>query len=144
MSFREDFIAWRRSSGYTQEEAARKLGVRVGTISKWERGIHEPDSDRVVGALWEIGIEYERPVIDRLDERMRRAESRIDEIMQRLRVAERDIAEAGLSSALLLSAGRSVEEAEEAAREAEALSAQIPAEDDPEHDEDEPQPGQSG
>src|SRR5258708_1983631 len=34
-----DFLKWRRTLGYTQEEAADKLGVHRGTIQHWERGI---------------------------------------------------------------------------------------------------------
>lgn len=32
------FLRWRRTLGYTQEEAGAKLGVTRGTIQHWERG----------------------------------------------------------------------------------------------------------
>ncbi len=33
-----EFLRWRRTLGYTQEEAGEKLGVARGTIVNWERG----------------------------------------------------------------------------------------------------------
>lgn len=33
------FLRWRRTLGYTQEEAGAKLGVTRGTIQHWERGM---------------------------------------------------------------------------------------------------------
>jgi len=34
-----EFLKWRRTLRYTQEEAAEKLGVNRGTIQNWERGV---------------------------------------------------------------------------------------------------------
>ena len=34
-----DFLRWRRTLGYTQEEIGEKLGVARGTINNWERGV---------------------------------------------------------------------------------------------------------
>jgi DNA-binding XRE family transcriptional regulator len=36
---RWEFLRWRRTLGYTQEEAGAKLGVTRGTIQHWERGM---------------------------------------------------------------------------------------------------------
>jgi DNA-binding XRE family transcriptional regulator len=36
---KREFLRWRRALGYTQEEAAEKLGVVRGTINNWERGV---------------------------------------------------------------------------------------------------------
>ena len=33
-----EFLRWRRTLGYTEEEAADTLGVARGTINNWERG----------------------------------------------------------------------------------------------------------
>lgn len=35
---RWQLLKWRKNLGYTQEEAAEKLGIARGTISSWERG----------------------------------------------------------------------------------------------------------
>lgn len=156
MGFREDFIAWRRASGYSQEEAARLLNVSAGTISKWERGIHLPDSDRVVGALDEVGINYERPVIDRLDERMRRAEDRIDTLLHKVRVLEVELygeerrgepAENMSETPPVIPTAKTdllAREVEELRRRVDALGGNAPPEGGLPSDEDQPQSGQAG
>jgi DNA-binding XRE family transcriptional regulator len=35
----EDLLNWRKTLGYTQEEAGQKLGVDRSTIQNWERGV---------------------------------------------------------------------------------------------------------
>lgn len=34
-----EFLKWRRTLGYTQDEVGEKLGVSRGTIQHWERGV---------------------------------------------------------------------------------------------------------
>jgi len=34
-----EFLRWRRTLAYTQEEAAEKLGISRGAINGWERGV---------------------------------------------------------------------------------------------------------
>jgi DNA-binding XRE family transcriptional regulator len=34
-----EFLKWRKSLGYTQEEAGKKLGVSRATIQNWEKGV---------------------------------------------------------------------------------------------------------
>ena len=36
---KRQFVRWRRTLDYTQEEAAEKLGVARGTIANWEGGV---------------------------------------------------------------------------------------------------------
>ena len=37
-----DIKAIRQKLGFTQEDLARKLGVTLSTVSKWEQGIFSP------------------------------------------------------------------------------------------------------
>ena len=39
----ENIRSHRKSLGFTQEQLAERLGITLGTISKWERGSSEPD-----------------------------------------------------------------------------------------------------
>ena len=39
----ENIRAYRKNMGFTQEQLAERLGITLGTISKWERGTSEPD-----------------------------------------------------------------------------------------------------
>ena len=39
----ENIRNYRKSMGFTQEQLAERLGITLGTISKWERGSSEPD-----------------------------------------------------------------------------------------------------
>jgi len=39
---------YRKENGFTQEELAEKLGITLGTISKWERSASEPELDYIM------------------------------------------------------------------------------------------------
>ena len=39
----ENIRGYRKSLGITQEQLAERLGITLGTVSKWERGSSEPD-----------------------------------------------------------------------------------------------------
>ena len=39
----ENIRLYRKSLGFTQEQLAERLGITLGTVSKWERGSSEPD-----------------------------------------------------------------------------------------------------
>ena len=52
----ENIRACRKNMGLTQEQLAERLGVTLGTVSKWERGSSEPD----IGYLMDLaGIFHE-------------------------------------------------------------------------------------
>lgn len=38
----------RKSVGMTQQEAAKKSGIPLGTIRRWEQGVNEPDMESVI------------------------------------------------------------------------------------------------
>ena len=44
----ENIRNYRKELGFTQEELAERLGITLGTISKWERGSSEPDIDYIM------------------------------------------------------------------------------------------------
>jgi transcriptional regulator with XRE-family HTH domain len=44
----ENIRNYRKEMGFTQEELAERLGITLGTISKWERGSSEPDIDYIM------------------------------------------------------------------------------------------------
>ena len=44
----ENIRTYRRSLGLTQEQLAERLGITLGTVSKWERGSSEPDLSYVM------------------------------------------------------------------------------------------------
>jgi len=44
----ENIKRYRKEMGFTQEELAERLGITLGTISKWERGSSEPDLDYIM------------------------------------------------------------------------------------------------
>lgn len=44
----ENIREHRKANGFTQEELAERLGITLGTISKWERGSSEPDIDYIM------------------------------------------------------------------------------------------------
>ena len=79
-SFRTKFTEWRNQSGLTQEQVAQRLGVSVGTISRWQRGVSEPDSVRVVAALADVGIPVERKARDSLADQIDNLEERLTAI----------------------------------------------------------------
>lgn len=39
---------YRKKSGFTQKEAAKRLGTKLTTISSWERGVSQPSADMLV------------------------------------------------------------------------------------------------
>ena len=39
----ENIRKYRKALGFTQEQLAERLGITLGTVSKWERGASEPD-----------------------------------------------------------------------------------------------------
>ena len=39
----ENIRSYRKGLGLTQEQLAERLGITLGTVSKWERGSSEPD-----------------------------------------------------------------------------------------------------
>ena len=39
----ENIRDYRKRMGLTQEQLAERLGITLGTVSKWERGSSEPD-----------------------------------------------------------------------------------------------------
>lgn len=36
-----DLVNWRKRNGYTQPQLAEKLGVRINTIYRWEKGMRQ-------------------------------------------------------------------------------------------------------
>lgn len=38
----------RKASGYTQEQAAKRSGIALGTLRRWEQGVHEPDMESII------------------------------------------------------------------------------------------------
>ncbi|MBI4182604.1 MAG: helix-turn-helix transcriptional regulator [Proteobacteria bacterium] len=50
-SLGEQLMSARRRRGFSQREAAKLLGVDVGTLGRWERGIRTPSGDKRVGSL---------------------------------------------------------------------------------------------
>lgn len=38
----KEVATWRKDAGLTQEQAAQRIGVSVGTYSRWERGTQSP------------------------------------------------------------------------------------------------------
>jgi len=62
----------RKKSGLSQEKLADKAGLSQQTISKYERGILEPDIDTLIffADYFEVTVDYllDRPVADVYDE----------------------------------------------------------------------------
>lgn len=38
----------RKDAGYTQEQAAEKTGIALGTLRRWEQGVNEPDMGSII------------------------------------------------------------------------------------------------
>lgn len=38
----------RKAAGFTQEEAAEKTGIALGTLRRWEQGVNEPDMGSII------------------------------------------------------------------------------------------------
>lgn len=55
----ENIRKYRKASGLTQDGLAEKLGITLGTISKWERGSSEPDVDYIMdmAELFRISVD---------------------------------------------------------------------------------------
>jgi len=65
-------ITLRKNAGLTQEQLAVKVGLSQQTISKYERGILEPDIETLnsFADFFEVTVDYllERPDTDQYDE----------------------------------------------------------------------------
>lgn len=50
----------RKSKNLTQLQLSKELGVHASTISNWERGLREPDLDKIVliSKYFDVGIDY--------------------------------------------------------------------------------------
>ena len=59
-NFGERLKSLRKAAGITQQELADKLGVHLQTVSKWERGISEPDFSLLGGIASALGVTFER------------------------------------------------------------------------------------
>lgn len=59
-NFGERLKSLRKAAGITQQELADKLGVHMQTVSKWERGISEPDFSLLGGIASALGVTFER------------------------------------------------------------------------------------
>ena len=58
--FGERLKSLRKAAGITQQELADNLGVHLQTVSKWERGISEPDFSLLGGIASALGVTFER------------------------------------------------------------------------------------
>lgn len=59
-NFGERLKTLRKAAGITQQELADNLGVHLQTVSKWERGISEPDFSLLGGIASALGVTFER------------------------------------------------------------------------------------
>lgn len=59
-NFGERLKSLRKAAGITQQELADKLNVHLQTVSKWERGISEPDFSLLGGIASALGVTFER------------------------------------------------------------------------------------
>lgn len=55
----ENIKKYRKSLNMTQDELAEKIGITLGTISKWERGNSEPDVDYIMdlAEIFQISVD---------------------------------------------------------------------------------------
>lgn len=58
--FGERLKSLRKTAGITQQELADKLNVHLQTVSKWERGISEPDFSLLGDIAAALGVTFER------------------------------------------------------------------------------------
>ena len=56
--FSENLKLFRKTKGYSQEELAIRLSVVRQTISKWEKGLSEPDADMIIriAEVFEVSV----------------------------------------------------------------------------------------
>ena len=59
-NFGERLKSLRKAACITQQELADKLNVHLQTVSKWERGISEPDFSLLGGIASALGVTFER------------------------------------------------------------------------------------
>ena len=68
----------RLALGYTTDKLARKVGVSLSTIQKWERGVQPPNRNNLIRlyAAFGLGHPFKRELTDkqRLEERKRQIE----------------------------------------------------------------------
>ena len=68
----------RMELGYTTDKLARKVGVSLSTIQKWERGAQPPNKSNLIRlyAVFNLGHPFKRELTDkqRLEERKRQIE----------------------------------------------------------------------
>lgn len=59
-NFGERLKSLRKAAGITQQELADNLGVHLQTVSKWERGISEPDFSLLGDLASALGVTLEK------------------------------------------------------------------------------------
>ena len=59
MGIEERLKKLRKSAGLTQTELADRMGVHPQTISKWERGISQPDISQLAALASALGVSIE-------------------------------------------------------------------------------------
>lgn len=60
MRLSEKIMELRKSSGWSQEELAERLGISRQSVSKWETGESMPDIDKIIrmSELWNVSTDY--------------------------------------------------------------------------------------
>lgn len=56
MSFSENIIKLRKDNGITQEQLAEELNVSRQAVSKWERGIGYPETEKILYICSKYGV----------------------------------------------------------------------------------------